>query len=102
MQQMAEIHDHIEALANGYETEIGEHGVGSQWSKQRLAIARALLKRPRTSFSTRRPVILTRRPQTASQYGNRLKGESHRMLISHDLPQSLRVDQVLTLKGVMQ
>ena len=46
--KVAEIHEVIEKLPQGYNTLIGEHGVGlSGGQKQRLAIARAVLKRPK-------------------------------------------------------
>ena len=40
--KMAEIHDTIEKLPNGYQTPLGEHGVGlAGGQRQRIAIARA-------------------------------------------------------------
>jgi ABC-type bacteriocin/lantibiotic exporter with double-glycine peptidase domain len=44
---VADIHDFIERLAEGYETEISEKGVNlSEGQKQRLSLARALVKDP--------------------------------------------------------
>jgi subfamily B ATP-binding cassette protein HlyB/CyaB len=102
--KMAEIHDTIEALARGYQTEIGEHGVGlSGGQKQRLAIARALLKRPRILIFDEATSNLDQ--ATADQLAdtvNHLKGKVTVLFITHDLPKRLLVDQVVTLRGAMQ
>jgi len=45
--EAANIHDFIVSLPAGYETEIGQNGVSlSEGQRQRLSIARALIKRP--------------------------------------------------------
>jgi subfamily B ATP-binding cassette protein HlyB/CyaB len=99
--KMAEIHGTIEALAQGYQTQIGEHGVGlSGGQKQRLAIARALLKRPCVLIFDEATNNLDQ--LTADQLActiNQLKGKVTALFITHDLPKNLLVDQVVTLRG---
>jgi subfamily B ATP-binding cassette protein HlyB/CyaB len=96
---MAEIHETIDTLADGYQTQIGEHGVGlSGGQKQRLAIARALLKRPRILIFDEATSNLDQ--QTAEHFAktvNHLKGKVTMLFIAHELPKSLLVDQVVTL-----
>jgi ATP-binding cassette, subfamily B, bacterial HlyB/CyaB len=99
--RMAEIHGVIEALPDGYHTMIGEHGVGlSGGQKQRLAIARALLKRPRILVFDEATSNLD--DETAEQLShtiNQLKGKVTVLFIAHRLPKTLRVDQVISLRG---
>jgi subfamily B ATP-binding cassette protein HlyB/CyaB len=95
----AEIHDTIDQLPEGYQTRIGEHGAGlSGGQKQRLAIARALLKRPKILIFDEAASNLDR--PTAEQFArtiNQLKGRVTLLYITHQLPQGLEVDEVVTL-----
>jgi subfamily B ATP-binding cassette protein HlyB/CyaB len=95
----AEIHETIEQLPKGYQTEIGEHGVGlSGGQKQRIAIARALLKRPRILIFDEATSSLD--APTAEQFArtvNRLKGKVTMIFIAHQLPKGLQTDGVITL-----
>ncbi|HYD49270.1 MAG TPA: ATP-binding cassette domain-containing protein, partial [Terriglobales bacterium] len=93
----AEIHDVIEKLPQGYQTPIGEHGVGlSGGQKQRVAIARALLKKPKILIFDEATSNLD--ASTAEQFAqtvNKLKGAATIIFIAHQVPQGLKVDQAL-------
>jgi subfamily B ATP-binding cassette protein HlyB/CyaB len=97
----AAIHDAIEKLPQGYQTPLGEHGVGlSGGQKQRLAIARAVLKRPRVLVFDEAASNLD--AQTAERFAqtvNQLKGKVTILFIAHQLPRGLQVDEVFTLSG---
>jgi len=99
--KIAEIHDVVEKLPRGYNTEVGENGVGlSGGQKQRLAIARAVLKRARVLVFDEATSSLD--AQTAERFAqtvNRLKGAATILFIAHQLPKGLAVDEVITLSA---
>jgi subfamily B ATP-binding cassette protein HlyB/CyaB len=99
--KIAEIHDVIEKLPKGYNTEIGEHGVGlSGGQKQRLAIARALIKRPRILvFDEATSGLDAPTAERFAQTINRLKGLATILFIAHQLPKGLAVDEVFSLSA---
>ena len=98
--KVAEIHETTEKLPQGYNTEIGEHGVGlSGGQKQRIAIARAVLKRPRVLIFDEATSGLDQ--QTAERFAqtvNKLKGVATVLFIAHQVPRGLAVDSVETLR----
>jgi ATP-binding cassette, subfamily B, bacterial HlyB/CyaB len=95
----AGIHDTIEALPQGYQSEIGEHGAGlSGGQKQRIAIARALLKRPAILIFDEATSNLD--DETASAFAetiNLLKGKATILMIAHKLPKSLQDIETISL-----
>jgi len=97
--KMAEIHDSIEQLPQGYQTEIGERGVGlSGGQKQRISIARALLKQPKILIFDEATSSLD--SQTAEHFAttiNQLKGQVSMLFITHALPKALQVDGVVRI-----
>jgi subfamily B ATP-binding cassette protein HlyB/CyaB len=97
--RMAEIHDTIDKLPQGYQTEIGERGVGlSGGQKQRLAIARALLKQPKILIFDEATSSLD--SATAEHFAatiNQLKGKVTMLFITHALPKALLVDEVVRI-----
>ena len=104
--RMAGVHQVIEELPQGYQTEVGERGVGlSGGQKQRLAIARALLKGPRVLIFDEATSALD--GETAESFArtvNGLKGKVTMLFIAHALPKGLKIDEVLQIgkEGVQQ
>ena len=97
--KVAQIHETIERLPKGYDTELGERGTGlSGGQKQRLAIARALLKRPKILIFDE--AIANLDAATAEEFVktvNGLHGKVTILFITHALPRSLKVDQIVRL-----
>ena len=93
----AEIHDVIEKLPQGYQTPLGEHGVGlSGGQKQRLAIARALLKRPKVLiFDEATSHLDLATAESLALTINALKGKATILFIAHQVPRGLQIDRAL-------
>ena len=94
--RLAEVHAAIEALPQGYQTRLGEHGTGlSGGQRQRIAIARALLRRPRILIFDEATSSLD--PPTAEALArtvNKLRGSATILFIAHHVPRALQIDQI--------
>jgi ATP-binding cassette, subfamily B, bacterial HlyB/CyaB len=94
----AEMHDVIEKLPQGYQTPLGEHGIGlSGGQKQRLAIARALLKRPKVLiFDEATSNLDAATAESLARTINQLKGKATILFIAHQVPPGLQIDRHLS------
>jgi subfamily B ATP-binding cassette protein HlyB/CyaB len=98
--RMAEIHDAVEQLPQGYRTEIGERGAGlSGGQRQRLSIARALLKQPKLLIFDEATSNLD--AETAARFARTvqtLRGKVAILFITHAAPAGLKFDRVVRLE----
>ena len=97
--RQAEIHEVIQQLPQGYQTLLGERGVGlSGGQRQRIAIARALLKRPKVLiFDEATSSLDSETAEHFAQTVNQLKGQVTIIFIAHALPRGLHVEQTIRM-----
>jgi ATP-binding cassette subfamily B protein len=99
--QLAFIHDRIAALPDGYDTVVGERGFRlSGGEKQRLAIARVILKNPRILILDEATSALdTTSERLVQQALQPLMAQRTTVAIAHRLSTILSADVIFVLDG---
>lgn len=95
----AQIHNFIEILPEGYATRVGERGLKlSGGEKQRVAIARTLLKKPRIFLFDEATSALDTRTEKQIQASLKKISQNHTtLIIAHRLSTVIDADQILVL-----
>ena len=97
--RLARIHDFIMASPDGYQTMVGERGLKlSGGEKQRVAIARTILKRPRILLFDEATSALDTRTEREIQVSLREVSRGHTTLvIAHRLSTIVDADEIIVL-----
>jgi len=98
--RMAQIHDFIEALPQGYDTEVGERGLKlSGGEKQRVAIARTILKAPPILILDEATSALDTHTEREIQTAlDQVSKNRTTLVIAHRLSTVVNADQIIVLK----
>jgi ATP-binding cassette subfamily B protein len=99
--QAAHIHEFIESLPQGYDTQVGERGLKlSGGEKQRVAIARAILKNPAILIFDEATSALDSKSEKAIQAELRsIALNRTTLIIAHRLSTVVDADQILVMDG---
>ena len=99
--KIAQIHDYIISLPNGYDTIVGEGGVTlSGGERQRLAIARALIKKTEIILFDEATSALDNETQEKIQNAiHSLKGKYTILIIAHRLSTIISSDNIFMLEN---
>ncbi|HEY0635734.1 MAG TPA: ABC transporter ATP-binding protein/permease, partial [Gammaproteobacteria bacterium] len=97
--RLANIHDFIIALPQGYDTVVGERGLKlSGGEKQRIAIARAILKRPKILvFDEATSSLDSQSEQTILEALRRVAAEHTTLVIAHRLSTIIDADEIVVM-----
>ena len=96
---VADIHDFIERLPDGYETKVGERGLKlSGGEKQRVAIARVVLKNPSiVVFDEATSSLDSHSEQNILQALKRVSAHATTLIIAHRLSTIVDADEILVM-----
>src|SRR3984957_13770320 len=95
----AHIHDFVRALPDGYDSPVGERGLKlSGGEKQRVAIARVILKEPRILLFDEATSALDTRTERAIQASLEEVSQNHTtVMIAHRLSTVIHADEILVM-----
>jgi ABC-type transport system involved in Fe-S cluster assembly fused permease/ATPase subunit len=99
--RLAHIHDFIQAMPDGYKTMVGERGLKlSGGEKQRVAIARSILKRPAIMlFDEATSALDTNTEREIQQNLYELSRDRTTLVIAHRLSTVVDADEIIVLEN---